>query len=188
MVMKFGAAASKIIVFDSFDRADATSLGTADTGQTWTIPFDGVGIKDNQAYMPTINWNCMAYIDAGVADGIKLSMTLDVIHGAAECSILVKYQDASNYNFVQLAYGNIYIKKKVANTVTTVDTTAHTLVAGQKLSVVVDGTTYSTYIDGVQKSSATVSELASNTKSGIYMATGAGTADPRLNDFTIEYV
>ncbi|MHC1731962.1 MAG: hypothetical protein AB9888_08055 [Bacteroidales bacterium] len=69
------------IVSDSFDRADnASVVGTADTGQTWTQRNGTVGINSNRYRAIT---DGAVYMDIGVTD---CEQSIDVIQTASGCS------------------------------------------------------------------------------------------------------
>lgn len=60
--------AGTVVVSDTFDRVDSTSLGTAETGQTWQNLSGVWGISGNQAYLTANNSTGTALVDAGTAD------------------------------------------------------------------------------------------------------------------------
>lgn len=64
-------APSDISVTDSFDRADnASSMGNADTGQTWVPVSSTWGISGNKAYIPTPANDKATWLNAGISDGV----------------------------------------------------------------------------------------------------------------------
>jgi hypothetical protein len=64
-------AASSIVVTDSFNRPDALTLGTTDTGQPWAVASGLWGISANQAYERTVGADVIGVvtIDVGTRDG-----------------------------------------------------------------------------------------------------------------------
>lgn len=145
----------RVIVRDSFDRADSnTTLGQADTGQTWQ--YLGVGgtpvwgISGNKAYNVTISNYAKAFIESYLSDCI-VSGRINYV-ATAETGFLLRGKDATNWVQVTLAPTGVLVKKYVVNAYTVLATYSFTPVDGQyykieaimkkeKIQIKLDGTT-----------------------------------------------
>lgn len=81
-------------VADSFDRANSTStLGNADTGQTWEVPTGTAGIESNtaRAYANLTD----AVIDYGQRD-MRVEATCTT-NGALYLRLFARYEDSNNH-------------------------------------------------------------------------------------------
>lgn len=97
-----------IIAWDSFDRADnSTSLGTADTGQTWVTPNSTWGISNNKAMVFTAattfsaSNKSVAYLATIYSDCI-ISLTVSSFQSGILNGISYRVLDGNNY----LIFGN----------------------------------------------------------------------------------
>jgi hypothetical protein len=93
------------IVVDSFTRADSSTLGTSETGQTWTVVGTGYEVKDNKAY--ALGVNSKVIIDTTYKNfkfSAKITMTASV-----QQWLMCKYIDSSNYIRVGFTSGTTSI-------------------------------------------------------------------------------
>lgn len=112
----------KYILYDGFRRADAASLGTADTGQTWTSNVGTWEILSFRAHLQSSTAVAVASVDTTVSDfflhaGIRTSTA----NGGTDVGIVFRLQDATNFLIVWLGGGTdrrIHIQKVVAGVYT----------------------------------------------------------------------
>lgn len=167
---------------DAFNRADsAVTMGTADTGQTWT-PLSGTwGIVSNTAYGVTAVDGDVTIVDTGVTDGTAYA-TLTGTSGSTYPCIVGRGTDNNNYyQVVMMAQGQANIYKKVAGTVTQLTTVNDTFANGNTLGIRCSGTTISYLRNGSVITSVTDSSLTTGTKWGL--RTGGGASVVRFDDF-----
>jgi hypothetical protein len=100
------SAIATTLVSDAFDRADSTTtLGVADTGQTWEVPLNATGsqpvagIIGGTAYFPTPQGDGIALTDATQAD-VVVEITIVAAHSSA--GPVVRAQDGSNGYFANM--------------------------------------------------------------------------------------
>ena len=174
------------IVSDSFTRADsATSLGTADTGQTWSAITGTWGIASNQAYNPGADTNAMALVDAGVSD---CTVRLKMAARGSSSGMFLRATDASNWiAFVNGSSTVMSLIKSVAGTVSTVvNITTTVALTNDVYQAVLKGTTITLFLNGAQIGTPqTVTEHATATKFGIGLANHASATNIRWDDFRV---
>jgi hypothetical protein len=172
------------IVSDSFNRADsATTLGNAETGQTWSYSnsvSNPWGISSNQAYLVS-GTNAFAFVDSGKAD-VEISATFPVSPTSSTVhNIIARYTDTNNHYMFQNNGSNILFYKRVSGTYTQLGTVANTPQANDVMKVSLIGSTITLFINGVQKAQWTDSTYTTQTKHGLQ----AGTNACRFDDFKI---
>ncbi len=168
-------------IADSFARTpSATSLGTADTGDTWTPGGSAVwGISGTGAYLATASGSVNLAEATGAANG-QITFTAPV--GSASNAVGVAFRgDGTNSNVWEVlpvsGFGVWALVKVVGGTQTTVGVSAASTccTANQVATVTFNGSSIKVAIDGVTQITATDSALASNTKVGLYASsTGTG--------------
>lgn len=62
-------AGTAVNYLDTFDRANATSLGTSSSGAAWTQRSGTLNITNNRATTPTTGGECIATIPSGITSG-----------------------------------------------------------------------------------------------------------------------
>lgn len=158
-----GAAAS---VSDSFNRADnASSLGTADTGQVWSALLGTWGISGNKAYKPSGAGQSFAVVESGLADctiAVTVSGTLTAGGG-----ICFRATDANNLWFVEMDVGQTLLYKVQAGGYSAPVTGMATFAVGDVMSVVLSGSSISVRKNGAQIGSHTSTFNQSATKQGL---------------------
>lgn len=176
-------------VSDSFNRADdATSLGSADTGQPWA-PLNGTwGISSNKAYLVTTTSQATAATDGGSADAnLSVDVTMSPTLNRAATGVIVRATDASNYLMIAMtiiAAGNsITLWKRQGGFTKLQEVLGAGFVNGQTYAVrvVVSGPQVIAYVDGVEKinhtlAGADATAFATPTLHGIRID-ATGTAD-----------
>lgn len=102
MVLAFGRAQYPYVLLDQFDRSDATTLGTAPTGQAWTTPAGSgaFGITSGKAHALATG-NNRAIIDTGMSE-YEFSCTLDT------STLNIEWYDV--YLYVAYVSGSNYIR------------------------------------------------------------------------------
>jgi hypothetical protein len=104
------AAAQSSGVIDNFDRADASSLGVATSGQTWAVHAGSPSIAGGQA-APGSGF-LLASIDAGTTEP-TVRMTL--VQSGPEFWMVVRFADAANYWRFGRWRGESYTLQQVSN-------------------------------------------------------------------------
>lgn len=160
-------------IVDTFNRADATSLGTTSDGTaTWATILGAVGISTNQAAAASFGGSfshAVAGIDTGSADGV-LQVTVAQT-GAAPCWRIV---DSSHYYFI----GSGYVGRIVGGSFTDMlDLASGSPAAGDVYTITMSGSTMSVAKNGGAAESFTDGTLASATTHGGWFATTAGRLD-----------
>ncbi len=158
-----------VIVFDSFTRADAATIGTADSGQSWTTQSGTMGISGNTCNSQTTG-NNIATIDPGLAQ-FDVSVTISVI--GTSYFLVFNYQDTSNFWRIGLSGGALYLHKIVAGSIVlNYNVPGIIPVAGSKLRIARKGKFFTAYYNDRIIDSLLDAQFASNTKVGL-QATGA---------------
>lgn len=186
------------ITFDTFDRTDsATTLGSATVGGAWTPGNNGDtgtlptwGISSNQAYLAVIGSlvDRYAWVESSLADcRITVTLTTASPEASVKAGIVFRRTDGSNFWMARInnSTDQLLVEKRVAGTVTAVDTQSVTIAAGAVLTLQVDlsGSSIITKVNGSTVSTVTDAALATATKHGI--ALNNTTGNPRFDDFLI---
>lgn len=170
-------------VSDTFTRADsASSLGSADSGQAYTVPTGTGGISSNKAYNVSATADFNAVVDAGVADCV-IEVTLDTLGGDPG---LYYRSDGTAANWIRaVAAGTTLVVTKCVSSVQTAILTVTSLTwnNGDILKVVVSGSVQAFYQNGTYRGTVTDSANASNTRHGI--GAGTGNSSARWDNLTI---
>lgn len=172
--------ASGPLVSDSFDRADSTTtMGDADTGQTWTPQTsDTWGIDSNEAYCVSgaTASQAVTTVDAGVSDCV-VEVTMVVSDDSGLC-----WRCVDNDNYWISNISSVY--KRVGGSLTSLGSFSTGLNNdGDVLRVHVEGTAHTFYVNDVEALSTTDSTHQSATKHGLRIHTETV---PRWDDFTVE--
>jgi hypothetical protein len=159
------ASPQALVVYDGFDRADAASLGTADTGQTWTTRSGTASIQSGTAVLDGGGY-ALASLDAGVADGTA-SVTMSSV--GDEFWLVVRLSDSANYwRFgVQTGTGQYALQQIVGNALGTTSTSSVAPQAGDVLSCALASSSITCSVDGTPVASATDSFNATATEYGL---------------------
>lgn len=169
-------------VSDSFNRADdATSLGTADSGQAWTAELGTWGISSNQAYLVTSAGDAQntAWVETSETDGTA-QVTIAVV-GGSNVGIVFRLVDGNNYYIAIHDGGVLYFYRRLAGGFTLLGNLSYTLVAGDVFSVVMAGSDFDFKVNAVSKITVNDSNHT-GTKCGIRHGGAASAA--RFDDFT----
>lgn len=168
-----------VILYDSFNRANnSTSLGVADTGQTWQKYGSHVwGIKDNTAYCFTPQWDWPNYIDIGKDDMVRI--TVKYASDANQQQVMWNIKDASNYHVIDgwevltNTNGNWWSRGAIPT---------DKLKQGSILVVEIEGAWFRVFVDGVKYAEVEDVSMKGGTKYGFSGNNTGGAFD----DFKVE--
>lgn len=169
------------LILDTFSRADnASSLGSAETGQAWTARVGTWGVSGGKAYQPGGTSEALASLNSGASD---YTATVDVTWQNAE-GLLLRYVDTNNYLFADIHSTGARLVRKLTGSTSVLATGAFTPVAGTTyvLRARVVGSQVTVWVDGVERISTTDSNFLTSTRQGLRAHT-ATTA--RLDNFRV---
>ena len=161
-------------VFDNFNRDHAGALGTSTSGHAWTLvgawvienPVTGNVPYDGQADPPA-GANNVAVIASGVSDGV-VKGTFDT--ATAGTRLIFRYTDIDNYLFVEARASDWRLATRInvpPVAETTVTTYNATPVNGDKVEVVLSGTSVQVYFNDVLRISSTITNFQTAASHGI---------------------
>jgi hypothetical protein len=159
-------------VTDTFTRADsATTMGNAETGQTW-VPFIGTfGIASNKAYLVTSGSFRSNVITSGLADcTVEADITYSGTNGGD--GIVFRAVDINNYLYVTLGT-TFRLLKRNGTVLLASSADAATTGVTYNVKVRIEGAQIDVYLDDILKfthvlSSADLATLGTATKHGIF--------------------
>lgn len=169
-VSKATAAGVTVLTSDSFNRADTTagSLGTTDaayggTAMVWDTDSQ-LQILSNQVG-GAVNNTRFARVELGASDHYVET----VIAATTEGGVVARWTDPNNwYSVRSLASGQVYLEvRQSGSTVTLEQSETGALVVGDRLGLLVQGSTIAAYLNGVQLLSREDTRLTTGTKAGI---------------------
>ncbi|MBS69341.1 MAG: hypothetical protein CMK98_13540 [Pseudomonas sp.] len=181
-VVAFTRTATRVI--DSFTRADnAAAIGTADTGETWTVTGTW-GISGNRLYNPSATNGNRATVTQPAND-CDVSVRVPVLPGTGSVQILFRFTDTSNYVYLSaFANGTVQLSHAVAGVFTNLQTSsAGVVVGGEKLTIRGLGGALTALLNDIPILSGTTS-LTTGTNAGVRNA-GDTTGTFRFDDFSI---
>lgn len=187
------ASTNPIVACDTYNRADQTGVGTADTGQTWSSLFSGQGnIAGGKLSVPAAN-TYTGLIDCGKTN---VDASVDITWQGQVTSINLR-SDASGNNRISLSLVSPNVMRcysTIANTTTTVNSdvtmgTSLTVGATYQLRAVLTGTTLQGYLDNVLVGTWTIPTDLNNatqylTRVGLRVAS-TGTVIRTLDNFIV---
>lgn len=159
-------------ILDTFTRPDsATSAGVATNGLTWTAVNGVWGISNGCIYSASGTGARLITVDPGIANG---TIDVDIDTPADYSGVMFRCIDASNHLWVQnLPGGAIALWKRVGGTSTQIQAVAgQGLVAGDRLTVVLNGSSVVVKRNGATIITATVTDLQAATKYGFRVDSG----------------
>lgn len=179
---------------DDFDRANSTSLGTDDQGNSWVETAGDWFISSNQARCttPVNNANNFLTIEVSEADvDIELGIPVAAATVSQNAGILFRYSNTSNWwRFVlSRSAGGVlgwFLQKSVAGSTTTIASGSVGALTGT-LRVIADGDSIEAFVNGASVYSGSGhTDLSSNTKHGVKLySTGAGGTDWRFDNWSV---
>lgn len=189
---RFGVSTPTVLSVDDFNRADNTTIGDDQQGNTWKEDFGAWSISSNQlrAVNPVNGNFSHCHLDLGEADvDIQVDVTSVYNVDANGVGIVFRYIGLNdNWRFLLFRLSGSwawYLQKRVSGAVTTVDTGAHTGGTGT-LRVVADGSNIDCYIDGVLKTSQTgQTDHQTVTKHGVNVFSTPASNAWRFDDWSV---
>jgi hypothetical protein len=168
-------------VLDRFWRADdATSLGTAESGQAWSAGSGLVGISGHKAYMPS-GTSAIWFLSTRISDH-RMDASVTLAPTTAEVDLYPRYLSTTNYIQVRIvkdAVNNlIEVNSRVANTPTQLAINSAAGLANNTtytVRVVSKSNVYQVYVNDVLKVTAT--DAGNNFVTGISQAIGFANSD-----------
>jgi hypothetical protein len=171
------ARSSVTVVSDSFNRANSGSLGSADTGQAWSLLAGTFGITSNQA-SGTNGVQSHATIDAGISDCTVAVDAVVFVPSIGETGMCFRATDTNNL-WITNTTG---LFKRVAGSFTSMGSFAY--VAGDRISAVLSGSSIVMKKNGVTILSVTDSFNSTATKHGLRVNSD-GTSVSRWDNFLV---
>jgi len=153
------------VVYDSLDRADSGTLGTADSGQTWSSETGAWTISGNQAVQTPGTPDARATIDLGSNDQ---TVEADLLHASNQQHVLARFSATPTFFIAGFQVGDntLYLFKYVAGYTQLGTYAAGTHTGRVKLTCI--GTTITVYLDEVQRIQVTDSTVPSANLAGIF--------------------
>lgn len=165
-----------ILVSDDFNRADG-ALGSTPVGaKAWTPAGTGAAaavVSNRLSFTALTSGAGYVFFDAGQANG-RFVGKLGSISTGHIGGFVFRYIDTNNQILLSARVSgsdfHYRLQKRVAGTVTVIQDLDVVSSAGDIIRLDMTGTTLALFINGVQKWTGTVTELASATKFGCYMS------------------
>lgn len=183
-----GAGAS-IKLRDETTRADSSStVGTADTGQSWSALTSTFGISSNKIYrVGTASTDSILSVDVGEAWS---TYQVTVLSTTEFPGVAFDITDSNNFFVVLVnnASGSLEFFKRVSGTYTSLTTSATGLFssgASIVIKVVRTGANKTIYLNGTSVITSTDTSHSATQKVGMRFQTGAGTNNARWSDITV---
>jgi len=166
---------------DAFNRADnSSSLGTADTGQTWTALNGTWGIDTNKARNYSPGTQAFATVDTGSAN---ITAQLVVTGGTSSGGgITFRAVDLNNLWFTECDSGQMLLYRVQSGSYTQIITGMPAVSSGDVIQVITQGNLITIFRNGSQVGQTTQSFNNTATKHGLRDYGGA----IRLDDFTLD--
>jgi hypothetical protein len=171
-----------VLVSDSFNRADNTTLGNTETGQTWKYFSGTFGISGNQALAKTATIHNNAFVDVGSGD-YRISATFS---GANFTGLVFKRNSnpaTNDFYVLRINSSVLQLYRNSGGSFTSLSSVSSTNNVGDILSVECIGTTIKFYQNGVLKGTVTDATLTANTGYGLYSSNNTTSS---FDDFQIE--
>jgi hypothetical protein len=174
------AGGGGVSISDSFNRADSsTTLGSADTGQTWTALGGVWGIASNQARCFSNSTQSHAVVDAGLTN-VTVQVTMSTVAGAAG-GLCWRAADPSNLWMWEAGNGLVYKVSGGSYTGVLGQNAGLTAASGDVIKVVTSGNVHTFYKNGTQVGTLTDAFNSTATKHGLRDYNGLS----RFDDFTV---
>lgn len=164
------------IVFDTFDRADATGdLGTSFSGDAWANDT-GFDIVSNKARANTDTLS-MATLDLGETDQV-VEVQIAAIGTGDEVGVVFRYADVNNQYrcYLDKASSELVFEKNVSGTVSEIVSPAYTVGTAHEMRVMVQGARVRVWVDRVLSIDTTDNALSAGAKVGLFARNASGTA------------
>lgn len=180
-----GTSEALVIASDTFTRSDSINvIGSAEIGGAWALLIGGNisewGIINNQAYTPAQRNNETIYLTTAVSN-CTVSVNLAVWNG--QMGLWCRISDSLNYIRLLEAGGTIYLEKFVANASTILGTAVVALASGDKISLVMSGSSLIAKRNGV--TIITASDAFNSTAMGHGFGFSTGSITARWDNFLV---
>lgn len=180
----FQSKARRILAKDDFNRADnVSSLGNADTGQTWQQLLGIWGISGNNVNLSTTADPSLVVIDSLFSNGL-VSAQLKNMVAVKQIGLVFRLTDTSNYLRIVVDPTSLTLFKRVAGALTTLATYTRTMVSGDVVGIELKGPNISTIVNGNVIGIVTDSFNQTATKHGL--CTGISDPSMRWDNFKME--
>jgi len=176
-VTTFTPAAAGIT--DSFNRADSTTtLGTADTGQVWTVHAGTGGIETNTGRNFAAS-TLVASVDFAATNMVTQVTTSTLPAGSNGTGVAGRLTDGSNFYLAQnqASAGAFEVYKCVGGTFTLLGSVSGGGANGDIVKLVTNGTAISGHRNGVSQVSVTDTAITTGNQAGIRMDAQASRVD-----------
>ena len=171
--------ADTVVFRDTFNRADAVLTGqnTPIGGKAWATRSDGSSavqsavIRSNQAGIlsDTAGALLLAVVDAASANGIYELDFAYAAAGVANTQIFIPFRVSTANNYLELTVtnGKWTLRKRVSGTYTAITVSAVDAAVGQRIKIVLNGSSIRIYINGVLAIDVVETDQQANTMFGI---------------------
>lgn len=171
------------LVWDTFTAADNTPLiaHTPEVGGPWTDLLGTSGILRGQA-TNLVGGDTLAVVDPG---STNVTISADLAYpGAGQSHLCLRARDSNNHVRGGFVDNKLGLVKKIGGTVTILfhDATVRNTGEMQRIELSQSGNTFKLYRNGVLLTTQTVTELASETKAGVFFTS---TLNARVDNLAI---
>lgn len=133
------------LLSDDFARSDSTDLGAnwTETAGSWSIASGELVTASSAAF-------CEATVAVPVNNGVHISVTAEASASTSTARVIVNYQDANNFNFVEVRFGTgayLRLYERSGGTDTLLNSQGKTLAINTPTTLVV------CYFDGILSAS-----------------------------------
>lgn len=166
---------SKTVVYDSFNRPDANTLGTTETGQQWENLKIGsiMSISNGAAYLSGGTVDSLMVVNPGINN---FSVSCNITNLTNNAGLAVRTKAVGQYYLVRLLLSTKGVEILRIGTETTVDAavslgsktglTEINSTANNRLRVVCNGDKIEAYLNGIKQVEVTDSVFTQYTKCG----------------------
>lgn len=175
-----------VLLRDSFDRANANAIGTADTGQTWQTQVRTLGINTNQAAERVSSGaDGHAVVNVSATD-VRVSATVTLL---TKVGLVVRHNGTANAAgddgyFCSIGNGTYAVERWTNGAIAaTIDSGVASVSSGNSYPMVVTtkGTTLTFAVNGVTLYSGT----PAGGLAGTYVGLVASTTTERLDNYLV---
>jgi hypothetical protein len=178
-----------LLARDRFNRAPASSLVAAETGQPWTdqlnAGFDVQGRTAVASPAGAVSANTVATLDVGATDHY-VQGTLPAFPSQHSVGVVARWEDSDNYIRAYMSGAfHVILAETVGGVATLIEQKLHSPCPGMTIGLGVDGTDVTVYLAGVPVITATTT-LVDGTEAGVYGFKGPNTdLLPAVDDFHV---
>lgn len=169
---------SAYTVKDRFNRADAGTIGTAETGQVWTSGTGWAIVSNVAKFTGTADANIL--LDSGISDNFALRFKTTAVTGQYPVAIQLRYTDATHY--FKIFKNNDAWKLDQSGAVSFILAAGGTLSSGDHIEVQVRGKSVVLLVNDAVQASAILSSITTATTHGVG---GSANIGLQVDDFTI---